>query len=133
MMAHIGEENMPASYPRDLFDAPHLSSIWSHLMGMEAHNAFECVGSCQETRIALRMCIRRGMKGAVLDAFLKNFSMDAEPGDDTFKQVHAEASVPLEVFEQFRTFLEADEHPAAALGKVDSSAKEEHAQLSLTE
>ena len=25
-MAHIGEENMPASYPRDLFDAPHLNS-----------------------------------------------------------------------------------------------------------
>lgn len=43
---------------------PHLRA----LCGLTEHTPFECVGQVGESRLALELCVRRGVRGRALDA-----------------------------------------------------------------
>ena len=40
-------------------------------MGLEAHNAFECVGEFDEVKLAFEKCVERGFTGEAIDCYLR--------------------------------------------------------------
>jgi hypothetical protein len=68
-MAHFEPELIDRLFGSNLFDDPELLPFFRQLMGLEAHNAFECVGHIEETRLALRRCLQKGLKGEALEVF----------------------------------------------------------------
>ena len=48
-----------------------LELVWRKLLGLEPENAFECVGSVEETRLAFKLCHNAKVKGKAMDLFQK--------------------------------------------------------------
>lgn len=61
----------------NLLDVPELQSAWTDLLGLGAHNAFECVGEVDETRLAFRACAEAGLQGRAMDLFKREFIGEA--------------------------------------------------------
>jgi hypothetical protein len=58
----------------NLWDEPALQQYWLELLGLGEHNAFECVGEVDETRLAFYACSQQpGVKGKAMDVFLHTF------------------------------------------------------------
>lgn len=70
---------LPSPPPRaeNLLDVPELQSAWTDLLGLGAHNAFECVGEVDETRLAFRACAEAGLQGRAMDLFQREFVGEA--------------------------------------------------------
>lgn len=76
-MAHFDGDMVNGIFGANLFDDPDLETYWLQLMGLEEHNAFECVGHTEETRLAMRACLDRGLTGRALDIFEQRVLADA--------------------------------------------------------
>jgi len=55
---------------------PELQEFWRELLGLSSHNAWECVGETDETRLAFRDCAKAGMKGLAMDTFIEQVRCD---------------------------------------------------------
>ena len=55
----------------NLFNRPELQIYYRQLMGLEAHNAFECVGEFDEVKLAFEKCVERGFTGEAIDCYLR--------------------------------------------------------------
>ncbi|NEP10008.1 MAG: hypothetical protein F6K14_07255 [Symploca sp. SIO2C1] len=64
----LGKEN--------LFNRPDLQLYYRQLMGLEAHNAFECVGEIAESKLALEKCLERGFTGEAINCYLQEARLD---------------------------------------------------------
>ncbi|MGB6169522.1 MAG: hypothetical protein WBF52_18205 [Geitlerinemataceae cyanobacterium] len=64
----LGKEN--------LFDRPDLQLYYRQLMGLEAHNAFECVGEIEENKLALEKCVERGFAGEAISSYIQEARLD---------------------------------------------------------
>ena len=58
----------------NLWDEPALQQYWLELLGLGEHNAFECVGEVDETRLAFYACSKQpDVGGKAMEVFLKTF------------------------------------------------------------
>lgn len=64
----LGKEN--------LFDRPDLQLYYRQLMGLEPHNAFECVGEIEENKLALEKCVERGFAGEAISSYIQEARLD---------------------------------------------------------
>jgi hypothetical protein len=60
-------------FQENLWDVPELQHSWRELLGLGEHNAFECVGEVDETRLAFERAEKDGGQGKAMDVFKKNF------------------------------------------------------------
>ena len=61
----------------NLFDRPDLQLYYRQLMGLEAHNAFECVGEIEENKLALEKCVELGFTGKAISCYVKEARLDS--------------------------------------------------------
>ena len=61
---------------QNLLDSPELQLYYRELMGLEAHNAFECVGEIEENKLAFEKCVERGITGKAIDCYVKEARLD---------------------------------------------------------
>lgn len=73
LVAIFGYEQVFAVFQENLWDVPALQQSWVELLGLGEHNAFECVGEVDETRLAFEKCARDGGKGLAIDLFKARF------------------------------------------------------------
>ncbi|MEL7036465.1 MAG: hypothetical protein AAFO04_12705 [Cyanobacteria bacterium J06592_8] len=64
----LGNEN--------IFNRPDLQLYYRQLMGLEAHNAFECVGEVEENKLALEKCVERGLTGQAINCYIQEACLD---------------------------------------------------------
>ncbi|NEO38599.1 MAG: hypothetical protein F6J90_20590 [Moorea sp. SIOASIH] len=76
----LGKEN--------LFDRPDLQLYYRQLMGLEAHNAFECVGEIEETKLALEKCVERGFTGEAINCYSKKARLDRSEYQKLWEKYH---------------------------------------------
>ncbi|NEP83147.1 MAG: hypothetical protein F6K39_36420, partial [Okeania sp. SIO3B3] len=62
----------------NLFERPDLQLYYRQLMGLEAHNAFECVGEIEETKIALEKCLEKGFTGKAINCYIQEARLDRD-------------------------------------------------------
>ncbi|MGB3556927.1 MAG: hypothetical protein WBA24_00155, partial [Geitlerinemataceae cyanobacterium] len=79
-MAYLKPEQLKDVYyifdRQNLLDSPELQIYYRELMGLEAHNAFECVGEIEENKLAFEKCVERGITGKAIDCYLQEARLE---------------------------------------------------------
>lgn len=79
-MAYLKPEQLNDVYSifnhQNLLDSPKLELYYRQLMGLEAHNAFECVGEIEETKLAFEKCVERGITGKAIDCYIQEARLE---------------------------------------------------------
>jgi UDP-N-acetyl-alpha-D-muramoyl-L-alanyl-L-glutamate epimerase len=73
LTAWVGDQEAARVRSQDLLNDPVLAVTFDQLMERQGHKPFECVGTVDEVRLALRRCCDRGKRGMVIDAFRERF------------------------------------------------------------
>jgi len=60
----------------NLFNRSDLQIYYRQLMGLEAHNAFECVGEIEENKLALEKCVERGFTGEAINCYVQEARLE---------------------------------------------------------
>lgn len=63
-------------FEQNLLDSPELQVYYRELMGLKAHNAFECVGEIEENKLAFEKCVERGITGKAIDCYLQEAHLE---------------------------------------------------------
>lgn len=89
----------------NLFDDPDLLHIFRQMIGLEEHTPFECIGEIDESRLAMKQCLAKGLSGKALEVFerevLSDSSIDWEKLEEKYDKVYIEEhSIPDEVFQK---------------------------------
>lgn len=69
LMARFPKPMIDQLFLENLFDVPELQPFFRQMMGLETHNAFECIGEINETLLALKKCSDKGLQGKALQTF----------------------------------------------------------------
>lgn len=69
LMAHFPKHLIDPIFKENLFDVQELQPYFRQLMGLEDHNAFECVGETNETLLAFKKCHEKGLQGKAMQLF----------------------------------------------------------------
>jgi hypothetical protein len=110
LVATFGRGPVDPHFGRNLLDDPDLALEWRRLLGLEDRNAFECVGTTAETRLAFRTAHERGVRGAAMEVFRtevleRGLVPDAATEAD-LARLHGEAHrIPRELWEAVRRVL----------------------------
>ncbi|NEP01588.1 MAG: hypothetical protein F6K58_23610 [Symploca sp. SIO2E9] len=79
-MAYLKPEQLKDVYSifnhKNLLDSPELQLYYRQLMGLENHNAFECVGEIEENKLAFEKCVERGISGKAVDCYLQEARLE---------------------------------------------------------
>ena len=70
----------------NLFDKPELQLYYRQLMGLKAHNAFECVGEIEETKVALEKCLEKGFTGKAINCYTQEARLDKDEYHKLWKE-----------------------------------------------
>ncbi|XP_074657979.1 UDP-N-acetyl-alpha-D-muramoyl-L-alanyl-L-glutamate epimerase-like [Tubulanus polymorphus] len=73
-MAYQPTNLIDSIFNENLFDVDEIQIFYRQLLGLEKHNAFECVGQIDETRLAFELCRRKGLKGKAMDIYIDEVS-----------------------------------------------------------
>jgi hypothetical protein len=96
-------------FKENLFDKECLYEYWQQLLGLAEHNAFECVGECDETRLAFRKCFEKGMTGKAMDLFVKSNIMETTNWaelENKYGAVHEnDILIPEQLFSALKTYF----------------------------
>ena len=89
----------------NLFDDPDLLMIFRQMIGLEEHTPFECIGEIDESRLAMKQCLAKGLSGKALDMFerevLSDSSIDWEKLEEKYDKVYTQDhSIPNEIFQK---------------------------------
>jgi hypothetical protein len=91
--AHLPDEDVLAIFPHDLIELPENQKYFQDMVGLGKHTPFECIGQIEESRLALILCLERGLlgpRGRALAARLP--PLDLKSVLDQFLRVNAEHS-----------------------------------------
>ncbi|NES85593.1 MAG: hypothetical protein F6K10_31615 [Moorea sp. SIO2B7] len=72
----------------NLFNRPDLQLYYRQLMGLEAHNAFECVGEIEENKLALEKCVEQGFTGEAINCYLQEARLDRREYQKLWENYH---------------------------------------------
>ena len=88
-----------------MLDVPELQGAWTELLGLGSHNAFECVGETDETRLAFLAASQQGLEGQAMTTFKQAFMQqdDASATAAATSSTAAVARVPAVDWERMRS------------------------------
>lgn len=96
-----------AVFGSNLFDDDDLLPTFREMIGLEEHTPFECIGELEESRLAMKRCLEKGLSGQALDIFqqevLGDRTIDWEQLEQKYSQVYdAEHNIPDWIFSKIR-------------------------------
>ncbi|XP_074662059.1 UDP-N-acetyl-alpha-D-muramoyl-L-alanyl-L-glutamate epimerase-like [Tubulanus polymorphus] len=68
-MAYLPTNLVDSIFKENLLDLPENQVYYRQMLGLGKHNAFECVGQIDESRLAFELCKRKGLKGKAMDVY----------------------------------------------------------------
>jgi hypothetical protein len=112
LVAVFGQKIIDDIFGVNLFDDPDLEKEWQELLGLATHNAFECVGEIDETRLAFYRCVQLGCTGKAITLFRENI-LNLNPADaywqdiaKKYNHVHDDGHViPVGIYKQVKALL----------------------------
>jgi len=109
-IARFPKTKVDAVFHTNLFNDPALLQYWRELMGLTEHNAWECVGEIHETRLAMKMCVEKGLEGKALDIFKENvlnkLDIDWDGLVAKYDRVYdTDHNIPPHIFKRIQPFL----------------------------
>ncbi|HBR00456.1 MULTISPECIES: hypothetical protein [unclassified Roseofilum] len=89
----------------NLFDDPDLLPIFRQMIGLEEHTPFECIGEIDESRLAMKQCLKKGLSGKALEVFknevLSDHSIDWQKLEEKYDKVYLQDhSIPDRIFQK---------------------------------
>ncbi|MBP0030642.1 hypothetical protein [Roseofilum sp. Guam] len=89
----------------NLFDDPDLLMIFRQMIGLEEHTPFECIGEIDESRLAMKQCLAKGLSGKALEVFenevLSDSSIDWRKLEEKYDMIYTEEhSIPDHIFQK---------------------------------
>lgn len=96
-----------AVFGTNLFDEPDLLPTFRAMIGLADHTPFECIGEIDESRLAMRRCVEKGLSGAALDVFKQEVLADdtinwAQLEQKYTRVYDTEHSIPNWIFSKIR-------------------------------
>jgi len=108
-LANFDTSIIDALFHANPFDSSDLHLYYRQMLGLEEHNAFECVGHIHESRIAMQKCAQKGLTGKVMAMFQTDVQsqvlQDWEELEQKYDQVYLEHNIPAHIFERVKAYL----------------------------
>ena len=110
LMAVFPPVLVDAVFGSNLFDDEDLFPIFRQMVGLTEHTPFECIGEIDESRLAMKACLEKGLSGKALDMFerevLSDSTIDWEQLKSKYNKVYyTEHAIPEEIFSKVRELL----------------------------
>lgn len=110
LMANFEPLLVDAVFEKNLFDDPDLLPIFRQMLGLTEHTPFECIGEIDESRLAMKRCLEKGLTGQAIDMFsqeiLSNSTINWLDLEEKYNQVYeAEHAIPDFVFKSIKNHL----------------------------
>ena len=109
-MAVFDPASVDAVFGSNLFEDEDLLPIFRQMIGLAKHTPFECIGEIDESRLAMKKCLEKGLSGKALNMFeqevLSNPSINWEQLERKYNGVYdTEHAIPKEIFSKIREKL----------------------------
>ncbi len=110
LMATFEPESVNAVFQKNLFDDQDLIPTFQQMLGLSEHTPFECIGEIDESRLAMKKCLEKGLSGKALDIFkqkvLFDSSIDWQHIEEKYNRVYtAEHTIPDWIFKKIEKQL----------------------------
>ncbi len=110
LMATFDSTLVDAVFGVNLFNDEDLLPTFREMIGLAEHTPFECIGEIDESRLAMKRCLEKGLSGIALDVFEKEVLADDtinwEQLEQKYNQVYStEHSIPDWVFKKIESQL----------------------------
>ncbi|ERT06310.1 hypothetical protein M595_3707 [Lyngbya aestuarii BL J] len=104
LMANFEPNVVDAVFQNNLFDDPDLLPIFRQMLGLAEHTPFECIGEINESRLAMKKCLEKGLSGLAMDVFvrevLSDLTIDWQTLEDKYNRVYeSEHAIPDNIFQ----------------------------------
>ena len=76
LMAAFDPKYVNAVFRKNLFDDEDLIPIFRQMLGLADHTPFECIGEIDESRLAIKKCLEKGLSGKVINIFKQEILSD---------------------------------------------------------
>lgn len=105
LMAVFNSKSVDAVFQSNLFDDADLLPIFREMIGLSVHTPFECIGEIDESRLAMKKCLEKGLSGQALDMFknevLSDSSIDWQQIEQKYDRVYeTEHAIPDWIFQK---------------------------------
>jgi UDP-N-acetyl-alpha-D-muramoyl-L-alanyl-L-glutamate epimerase len=108
-LANFETQLIDSLFETNPFNDPDLLLYYRQLLGLEEHNAFECVGQVNESRIALQKCVEKNLQGKVIDLFKQEIQAtvleDWQALEQKYDRLYDEHNIPPEIFDRVKPYL----------------------------
>ncbi|NES80168.1 MAG: hypothetical protein F6K10_00955 [Moorea sp. SIO2B7] len=110
LMSAFNPTLVDAVFQSNLFNDEDLLPIFRQMIGLDEHTPFECIGEIDESRLAMKQCLEKGLSGKVLNIFsqeiLSNTSIDWQKIEQKYTYVYDEEhAIPDWVFAKIKEKL----------------------------
>lgn len=110
LMAVFEPASVDAVFGSNLFDDDDLLPTFKEMLGLGEHTPFECIGEIDESRLAMKKCMEKGLSGTALEMFkneiLADSSIDWQQIEQKYDKVyHEEHAIPDWIFSGIRERL----------------------------
>ena len=107
LMAAFEPDSVNAVFGSNLFDDDDLLPTFKAMVGLSEHTPFECIGEIDESRLAMKNCLEKGLSGKALEMFkyevLANCSINWLQIEQKYNQVYdTEHSIPDWIYRKIR-------------------------------
>lgn len=107
LMAVFEPASVDAVFGSNLFDDDDLLPIFREMIGLAEHTPFECIGEIDESRLAMKQCLEKGLSGKALEIFkhevLVDSSIDWQKLEQKYDRVYdTEHAIPDWIFSKIR-------------------------------
>lgn len=110
LMAAFEPSLVDTVFGSNLFDDDDLLLTFRQMIGLEEHTPFECIGEIEESRLAMKRCLEKGLSGKALAVFEKEVLSDRqinwEELEQKYTQIYdADHNIPDWIFSKIREQL----------------------------
>lgn len=110
LMAVFQPHLVDAVFETNLFDDEDLLPIFRQMIGLEEHTPFECIGEIDESRLAMKRCLDKGLSGQALDVFKLEVLSDRTIAWEEIERKYThlyetEHNIPDWIFSKIKTYL----------------------------
>ncbi|WP_293106701.1 hypothetical protein [Moorena sp. SIOASIH] len=107
LMAVFEPGSVDAVFGSNLFDDDDLLPIFREMIGLAEHTPFECIGEIDESRLAMKKCLEKGLSGKALEMFkhevLGDSSIAWQQLEQKYDRVYdTEHAIPDWIFSKIR-------------------------------
>ncbi|ELS01267.1 hypothetical protein Xen7305DRAFT_00009700 [Xenococcus sp. PCC 7305] len=110
LMAAFEPQSVNVVFEKNLFDDEDLIPIFRQMLGLAKHTPFECIGEVDESRLAMKKCLEKGLSGKALNIFkqeiLSDHSINWQEIEQKYDRVYiTEHAIPDWIFSKIKEQL----------------------------